>query len=81
MSSSNFRSQDSPENDLADDSNLEFSEFLTFEDWMDEEHATVVSGSLPNPVYQANEGDESGAGSSHIGGPSSSKHIHPCLTN
>ncbi|KAF3446079.1 hypothetical protein FNV43_RR11258 [Rhamnella rubrinervis] len=68
MSDIKIKSQDSPENNFADDSNFEFSEFLMFEEWVDEDPASVVSGPLPNPLYQTNEGDEAGASSSHIGG-------------
>lgn len=66
---------DSPENDFAEGSNFELNEFLMFDDWLGEDPASMVSGSLTNPVYQASEGDDPSGGSSHIGGHTSSKHF------
>lgn len=75
MSNSNLRSADSPEIDFAEGSNFELSEYLMFDEWLDEDTASMVSGSSSNPVYQANEVDDHGGSSSHIGGHTSSKHF------
>lgn len=78
MSGGNFRSAESPEtNDFSDNSNFEFSEFLMIGDWLDGDPSSVASElSVQNSGFQANEADESGAGSSQPGGSTSSKHIN-----
>ncbi|XP_068313594.1 probable WRKY transcription factor 50 [Pyrus communis] len=73
MSGGNFRSAESPEtNDFSDNSNFEFSEFLMIGDWLDGDPSSVASElSVQNSGFQANEADESGAGSSQPGGSTS----------
>lgn len=81
MSNNNFKPPaDLPESrEYVDQSNFEFSEYLTFDDWLDEEDPTSnASGSThhQNPVHhQANEVSEFGGSESHVEGSSSSKQI------
>ena len=77
MSNNNFKPPaDLPESrEYVDQSNFEFSEYLTFDDWLDEEDPTSnASGSTnQNPVHQANEVSVFGGSESHVEGSSSSK--------
>lgn len=76
MSSSNFLPQDSPESDYAEQTNFELSDYFTFDEWLEEEHASMIFESVQNPVYRANEVIEPGASSRHHEGPSNGKPIH-----
>ncbi|KAK7851298.1 hypothetical protein CFP56_042477 [Quercus suber] len=75
MSNNNFKPPaDLPESrEYVDQSNFEFSEYLTFDDWLDEEDPTSnASGSThQNPVHQANEVSVFGGSESHVEGSSS----------
>ncbi|PRQ28007.1 putative transcription factor WRKY family [Rosa chinensis] len=66
MSNNNFnRSVQTPENDFSDQPN--FDEYLMFDDWLEEDHNYVASGSAQNSVNQVND-DDSGGSSSQLGG-------------
>ncbi|XP_023908210.2 probable WRKY transcription factor 50 isoform X1 [Quercus suber] len=75
MSNNNFKPPaDLPESrEYVDQSNFEFSEYLTFDDWLDEEDPiSNASGSThQNPVHQANEVSVFGGSESHVEGSSS----------
>lgn len=73
MSTINFIPQDSPESDSAEQTNFELSEYFTFDEWLEDDHASKLFGSLQNPVYRANEVVEPGGTSTHFEGPSNSK--------
>ena len=72
-------SQDSPEAEsdfeLGDGSNFELSEYLLFDDNMEEDHSPfLASGFGQSLVHHGNEVDNSGSSSSqHEGRPASSK--------
>ncbi|PON95975.1 WRKY domain containing protein [Trema orientale] len=71
----NFRSQldQSPDqNDFTDDQSTfeQFPDLLMIDEWLDEDHleSSMMSESMLNPVhYPANEVDDSGGSSSHLG--------------
>ncbi|GMY28912.1 probable WRKY transcription factor 50 isoform X1 [Fagus crenata] len=76
MSNNNFRPSDylpETEREHVDQSNFEFSEYLTFDDWPEEDPTSNASGSTQNPVYQANEVGDFGVSDSHVEGSSSSR--------
>lgn len=73
MSNINLIPQDSPESDSAEKTNFELSEYLTFDEWFEDDQASKLFGYVQNPVYRANEVVEPGGTSTHFEGPSNSK--------
>lgn len=55
-SSVKFPPQDSPESDYtAELTNFELSDYLTFDQWLEDDQAVTIFGAVQNPVYRANE--------------------------
>ncbi|KAL9445032.1 hypothetical protein AB3S75_018099 [Citrus x aurantiifolia] len=72
MSNINLIPEDSPESDSAEKTNFELSEYLTFDEWFEDDQASKLFGYVQNPVYRANEVVEPGGTSTHFEGPSNS---------
>lgn len=80
MADTTAGSQDSPEAEsdfeLGDTSNFELSEYLLFDDLMEEDHSAFLASEFAqNPIHPGNEVDKPGSSSSQHERPASSKQM------
>lgn len=73
MSDSTLHSTNSAENDFADNSDFEFSDYLFFDEWLEENPASLAHGFVQGSAFSTMNDDDSGKSSSQHGESSSSK--------
>ncbi|XP_021673025.1 probable WRKY transcription factor 50 isoform X1 [Hevea brasiliensis] len=71
MSHSGSNFSGTPDSDYGEPTNFELSEFLKFDEWIEEDdQPSLLSASTQNPVYRAHVIGDSGLATSTHGGPS-----------